>query len=151
MPRRNVVKKDTFHYKWSKSHKPVIYVKPGQSVNFEVNEVSTWAITKKSTVKDFAKIDNDKLYPLAGPVHVEGASPGDTLIVNIEKVKTADWGWTGILPGLGLLSQEFSEPDMYVWDLSHSRSYATFRKGIKIPLAPFCGVLGVSSARGGLF
>ena len=143
--------KDTFHYKWSKSHEPVLHVKSGDVVNFEVNDVTSWAITKKSKVEDLSGIKNEKLYPLAGPVYVEGASPGDTLVVDIERVQPSDWGFTAILPGLGLLSEEFSEPDLYVWDLSRSKSYAAFRKGIKVPLAPFCGVMGVAPPENGYF
>jgi acetamidase/formamidase len=150
MPRSNVVKKDTFHYLWNKSHKPVLNIKPGDRVHFEVNEVSTWQITEKSKVDDLANLDSSKLYPLAGPVYIEGASPGDALIVNVESVKPANWGWTGISPGLGLL-EEFTTPDLYIWNLRGNRKYANFVKHIQVPLNPFCGVLGVAPPEEGSF
>src|SRR5580698_813775 len=98
MTRTSVIKKDTFHYKWSKSHEPVLNVKPGDRVHFEVNEVSTWQVTEKSKAEDLVRMDESKLYPLAGPVYIEGAEPGDALVVNVESVKPASWGWTGISP-----------------------------------------------------
>ena len=148
---RNIVKKDTFHYKWSKNHKPVLHVKPGDSVYFEINEVSSWQVTEKSHVSDLSKIDDQKLYPLAGPVYVDGALPGDALVVKVEEIRTADWGWTGIIPGLGILSEEFKEPELYLWDLSRNRRYSNFKNGIKVPLNPFCGVMGVAPKEDGYF
>jgi acetamidase/formamidase len=150
MPRTNVIKKNTFHYKWSKSHEPVLNVKPGDRVHFEVNEVSSWQVTEKSKVDDLVKMDESKLYPLAGPVYIEGAEPGDALVVNVESVKPADWGWTAIMPGLGLL-EEFVTPELFIWNLRGPRKYASFVKRLQIPLNPFCGVLGVAPPEEGYF
>lgn len=151
MPKSNVIKRDTFHYLWSKSHKPLLNVKPGDRVHFEVNEVTSWQITEKSMVEDLAKIDNSKLYPLAGPVYIEGAEPGDALVVNVESVKPANWGWTAIMPGLGLL-EEFTSPAIYIWNLrGNGRKYASYVKRIPVPVNPFCGVLGVAPPEDGYF
>jgi acetamidase/formamidase len=149
LARINLIKKDTFHYKWSRAHKPVLNVKPGDRVRFEVNEVTSWQITKNSKVEDLT-INEEELYPMAGPVFIEGAKPGDALVVNVEKVTPADWGWTAIMPGLGLL-EEFTEPELFVWKLRGGAKYASFVKGIRIPLNPFCGVLGVAPPEDGYF
>ena len=124
-------------------------------MHFEVNEVSSWQITEKSKVEDLVKFDESKLYPLAGPVYIEGAKPGDALVVNVESVEPASWGWTGISPGLGLL-EEFTQPDLFIWDLrgvaSGAKKYASFvNKKIRVPLNPFCGVLGVAPKEEGYF
>ena len=149
MPRGNVIRRDTFHYKWSKDHKPLLHVKPGDRVTFEVNEVTSWQITKDSRPDDLAGIDVEKFYPLAGPVSIDGAKPGDALIVDVVDVKTADWGWSGIIPGFGLLD-EFDKPYLHIWDLENGRN-ASFTKGIKVPIRPFCGVHGVAPAHEGYF
>lgn len=150
MPRTNVIKKDTFHYLWNKSHKPVLNIKPGDRVRFEVNEVYSWQITEKTTVNDFPKLDNSKLYPLAGPVYIEGAQPGDALIVNVESIKPANWGWSAVMPPAGLL-EEFTIPYLYIWNLRGNKKFAKFVKGIPVVLNPFCGVLGVAPAEEGSF
>ena len=49
------------------------------------------------------------MYPLAGPIAVEGAAPGDTLVVEILDIQTRGWGWTAVLPGLGLLADDFPD------------------------------------------
>src|SRR5437879_5649527 len=59
-------------------------------------------------------------HPLTGPVAVKGARPGDVLTVEILEVKpAADFGWTAIRPGRGLLPEaEFPKPFLTIWDLT---------------------------------
>lgn len=147
MPRRNVVKSDSFHYKWSIHHKPVIQVKPGDTVTFQVNEVTSSQITEKSGSEDVSKLNSDMLYPLAGPVEIEGANVGDALVVDVLNVVPAKWGWSAIIPGLGLL-EEFDRPFLHIWDL-HNRKKAPFKNGIGVPVEPFCGVYGVAPKESG--
>jgi acetamidase/formamidase len=150
MPLANyTIGRDTFHYKWSRAHRPVLTVSPGDAVVFEVNDVLSWQLTPESKSPDLNGIDNEKLYPLAGPVYVEGAEPGDALVLDILEVKTDNFGWTAIIPGMGLL-EEFTQPFLYKWNL-RGEKFARFEKGIRIPISPFCGVLGVAPARAGVF
>ena len=76
---------------------------------------------------------------------VEGAEPGDTLAVEILDIHTKGWGWTAILPGLGLLADDFPEPYLRVFDLS-AGDVTYFREDITVPLAPFMGTMGVCPA-----
>jgi acetamidase/formamidase len=146
LPKANVVKRDSFHYKWSKNHKPVLHINPGDKVTLEVNEVTSWQMTENSSADDIIRLDPSKGYPLTGPVYVEGARPGDALVVNVVSVKVADWGWTAIVPGLGLL-EEFKEPFLWIWRLG--KRYAAFKNGIRIPIRPFCGAMGVAPPEDG--
>lgn len=141
---------ESFHYFWNNEYKPLIHIKTGDEVHFEVNEVTSWQITKNAKLENLVKLDLSKLYPLAGPIYVEGASEGDALSVEIEQVKTADWGWSAIVPGLGLLP-EFTDPYLWIWDLSKSEKFVDFKNRIKVALAPFCGVMGVAPKEKGSF
>ena len=85
------------------------------------------------------------MYPLAGPIAVEGAEPGDTLAIEILDIHTQGWGWTAILPGLGLLPDDFPDAYLRVFDLSHG-DVAYLREDIAIPLEPFFGTMGVCPA-----
>jgi acetamidase/formamidase len=134
---------DTFHYKWSRSHRPVVSIEDGDTVNFKINDVASWHFDKDSTSKDVARLDARKLYPLSGPVFIEGAEPGDALVVETVDVKVADFGWSAIIPGLGLLGEDFKRPYLYKWDLEDKRTIP-FERGIEIPARPFCGVMGVA-------
>lgn len=110
--------------------------------------MATWHLTESKS-EDLDHIDVSKFYPLAGPVLIEGAGPGDALVVETVNVKTADFGWSAIIPGFGLL-EEFKKPYLYKWNL-RDKKIASFEKGIKIPIRPFCGVLGVAPPERGSF
>jgi acetamidase/formamidase len=144
-----VVRRNKSHFNWSKDHNPVLRIKPGDTVKFEVNEVTSGQITSESSSADLTKLDSSRLLPLTGPIFIEGASPGDALVIRIKDVKVADWAWTAIIPGMGLL-EEFTNPYLWVWKLTNRR-YAVFKNNIKIPLRPFCGTMGVAPAEEGVF
>jgi acetamidase/formamidase len=143
LPNHYHVPLETFHYKWSRSHKPVLSVQEGDTVTFEINDVGSWQLNKDSTSEDVLRFDASKLYPLAGPVLVEGTEPGDALVVEVLDVRVGDFGWSFVQPGFGLL-EEFRKPFLYKWDLKRNKKCASFENGITIPLKPFCGVLGVA-------
>lgn len=124
-------------------------IQDGDTVTFEVNDVASWQLTEDSGSEDLDRLDESKFYPLAGPVFVEGAKPGDALVVETVGVKVADFGWSAIIPGFGLL-EEFKKPYLYKWTLK-DKKFANFEKGIKIPIRPFCGVLGVAPPERGSF
>jgi acetamidase/formamidase len=108
-------------------------------------DVSDDQIGPDSDASAIAGLDWARVYPLAGPIAVEGAQPGDTLAVDILDLHTRGWGWTAILPGLGLLSDDFTEPYLRVFDLTLG-DVAYFREDIAVPLEPFFGTMGVCPA-----
>ena len=81
---------------------------------------------------------------MTGPVFVEGAEPGDLLDVEILEIEPADWGYTIVLPRLGLLDFRFEEPFVVEWDLSGGIARSEQIPGVAIPGAPFLGVVGVA-------
>ena len=86
--------------------------------------------------------------PVCEPVYVEGAEPGDTLVVEILELRTADWGWTGVRRGFGLLEGDplLTEDRLRVWKLHpDTREPCELADtGIKVPCRPFCGCMGVA-------
>jgi len=88
-----------------------------------------------------------------GPIYVTDAQPGDTLQIDVLSVEPAEWGWTGLIPGFGLLSDEFPEPALKIWKLDKEGDFAYFddAKTIKIPLRPFAGEMGVAPGKPGAF
>lgn len=82
---------------------------------------------------------------LTGPVAVEGAVPGDVLQVDILDVKLRqDWGYTFIRPLAGTLPQDFPQHHHMTVPLDAARGEATLPWGLKLPLSPFFGVMGVA-------
>ncbi|MEP0962091.1 MAG: acetamidase/formamidase family protein [Roseobacter sp.] len=82
---------------------------------------------------------------LTGPVAVEGALPGDVLQVDILDVKLRqDWGYTFIRPLSGTLPLDFAERHDMILALDADSEMATLPWGLKLPLAPFFGVMAVA-------
>ena len=50
-------------------------------------------------------------------MHVADAQPGDTLRIDVLDVQVAEWGWSAILPGFGLLLDEYASPVLKIWTL----------------------------------
>lgn len=82
-------------------------------------------------------------HALTGPIAIEGAKDGDVLQIDVLEVKPADWGWSAISPGFGLLADEFPQPYVQFWDL-RSGTHAPLGDTIRVPLEPHLGVMGVS-------
>src|SRR3954449_1187355 len=142
MPATHYAPPDQVHYTWDAGHAPSLRIADGDTVVFHTRDVSDDQIGPGSDSSVVARMDWDRVYPLAGPVFVEGAKPGDTLAVEILDLHTQGWGWTAILPGLGLLADEFPDPYLRVFDISNG-DVVRFREDIEIPLAPFMGTMGV--------
>jgi acetamidase/formamidase len=138
------IERGRVHYKWDNSLPPVIEIDPGDVVHFETEEVTDGQVTQGADASVLTQLDFDRLYPLAGPVHVRGADPGDALEVEMLSLRPLDWGWTGIIPGLGLLAEDFKKPYIRHFDLANGE-YAELRQDIRIPLQPFCGTMGVAT------
>jgi acetamidase/formamidase len=145
MGRTHYFPTDEVHFTWDAGNAPVITIADGDTVVFETRDVSDNQIGPDSDTSVVAGLDWDRVYPLAGPVFVEGAQPGDTLAVDILDIHTKGWGWTAILPGLGLLPEEFPDPYLRVFDLTLG-DVVYFREDIAIPLTPFMGTMGVCPA-----
>jgi acetamidase/formamidase len=82
---------------------------------------------------------------LTGPIHIEGAEPGDTLEVRIQKIDLAiPYAYNGFRYGAGILSEDFPYGRTKVIPLDRDRMIANFAPGIAIPLRPFFGSMGVA-------
>ena len=142
--RTHHVPQDRVHFMWDVDHEPVLTIASGDTVVMQTRDVSDNQITPGSTAADL-DLDWDRVYPLAGPIAVEGAQPGQTLAVEILDLHPLGWGWTAILPGLGLLPDEFPDPYLKIFDLSGG-DVTHLRDDIAIPIAPFLGTMGVCPA-----
>jgi acetamidase/formamidase len=82
---------------------------------------------------------------LNGPVYVEGAEPGDTLEVRIQKIDLAiPYAYNAFGPARGFLPEDFPYRKMKIIPLDRERMVAKFAPGIEIPLHPFFGSMGVA-------
>ncbi|RJT07467.1 acetamidase/formamidase family protein [Halococcus sp. IIIV-5B] len=132
------------HRDWDRRREPVLSVESGEAVRFTCHDAFVGEITKE-TKADVLGREMTTGHPLTGPVALKGALPGDVLAVHLKRIEHDGWGYTFFRPGswgLGLLPEEFEEPSLHVWDLVEDRGQ--FVDGIKVPLDPFPGVVGVA-------
>jgi acetamidase/formamidase len=160
--------REAIHTYWDNTLPPRLTVAPGDTVVFATLEpsqgeaahnIASGAWTVPDVPPDLAAVvaasvsaeppkrpaTEQRGHALTGPVAIAGAAPGDTLVVDIVEVVPAAWGWTACGPGDGggLLQDELDEWVLHVWDLRNGRT-AIFAPGIEVPIAPFCGVMGVA-------
>jgi acetamidase/formamidase len=142
---------ERLHFAWDNSLAPVLEVEPGDSVT-----IDTWDASGHEVKRTFTNADagNRKRKPgvghaLTGPIAVHGARAGGTLVVDVLDVQPAAWGFTTFSPGRGLLPDDFSSAYIRIWDLEVEQRFARGLEGVRLPLAPFCGVMGVALAEPG--
>lgn len=142
------LKRSQVHFGWNLDFPPIVSVVSGAEVTLETQDAAGGQLSKDSTVADIAALDFERVNPVTGPIFVEGAKPGDVLQVELLNVEPGPWGWTAQIPGFGLLTDQFPDPWLHIWELEGG--WAPFMGGIKVPIQPFCGVIGVAPAESGL-
>ena len=70
------------------------------------------------------------------------------LSVEVLDFAEGHWGWTGIIPGFGLLNSDFTEPWLHI--SRYDRQSVRFTPEITLPTRPFTGTIGVAPAEAGL-
>ena len=133
------------HNRWHPDIPPALRVAAGDRVTIQTRDSFDGQIVPgKTTVDDFGSISIGRAHPLTGPLYVAGAEPGDLLAVTIEAVLPAAHGFTAILPGFGFLRDYFPKPHLIHWDLEDGFARSPQLPGVRIPGAPFMGVMGLA-------
>ncbi|MGL6236191.1 MAG: formamidase [Segniliparus sp.] len=138
------------HNRWHPDIPAAVWVKPGDSFRVHCREWFDGAIHNDDSAEDIKHAPLNGVHVLSGPIGVEGAKPGDLLLVDIldigpipqeDKGPLAGqgWGYTGIFPtdnGGGFLTEQFPDAYKAVWDFSGQT--ATSRH---IPRVSFTGIV----------
>lgn len=141
----------TCHYGWNNANTPAIRIAPGETVAFNPPDSSGGQITATSTLSDLSKLDFGKVNPVAGPIYIDGAEPGDAIKVTLLELGPSGWGWTANIPGFGLLADQFKDPALHIWKYdAASLAPALYGPGGRVPLKPFCGTIGLTPSEPGL-
>jgi acetamidase/formamidase len=130
--------------------KPVAQIAPGDTVRYP----NTWTHWGNEAVYGMTFADREPLrhryphgpYSMLGPVEVAGAQPGDVIEVSITALRTIGWGWNSFPLGVGALPHDFAEPYLHYFTFDGARTVAEFTHGIKLPMAPFLGVVATEPA-----
>jgi len=127
-----------------KNNPPVLTVASGQRVIFECRDAFNQVIQTDQDLP--VNFDMERINPATGPVYVEGAEPGDTIEIHIEKISVASQGACCIIPEFGFLAAEYPKPWTKIIPIKDG--VAIFTDKIKIPIEPFPGTIIVAPAEG---
>jgi acetamidase/formamidase len=138
------------HFGWDNSIAPVMHCAPGDTIRFDCLDAGNGHYTTRSTAADIATMNPDEINPVTGPVYVDGAEPGDALKVAIRDFAPSGFGWTAIIPGFGLLADQFADPYLHLWSYDPTGGEpAMFGRYARVPVRPFAGTIGVAPAEPG--
>jgi acetamidase/formamidase len=143
---------------------PLLRVRPGESFEAETYDASTgYFQSPEDKAVPARRPGFDKTPPLAnpiaGPVWLEGAVKGDTLVVTIEQITVDDYSWIAIGPRRGPLGESTRWPELSsdyttrIFKHTPGPSGTTrdgtlhFSDKIRWPITPFIGTLGVAPER----
>lgn len=134
------------HTVWDASLEPIEVVSSGDEVEVVTQESSGGGLRPDSTAADLASLEMTELNPVVGPFAVEGARPGDALVVDVLGIDLDTWGWTALVPGFGLLADEFPDPYLRTSavDSTPGGGGVQLLPDVVLPLAPMVGTLGVA-------
>lgn len=146
----HTIHKHHHHLGWDNSIEAVLSVEPGQTIAVETIDASGGQLHARATLDDLKALDFEQVNPVTGPVYVEGAEPGDAVAITFNAFHASGWGWTANIPGFGLLTDDFPDAALHVWNYDTSLSEpAVFAPFGQVSLKPFVGTIGLALAEAG--
>ncbi|UNC13851.1 acetamidase/formamidase family protein [Acidiphilium multivorum] len=133
---------DMIHNRWHPDIPMVATVKPGDDFILECFDWTGGFIKNNESAADVRDIDLSTVHFLSGPVAVEGAEPGDLLVVDILDIGTLpgnEWGFNGFFSkqnGGGFLTDHFPQAQKSIWDVK-----GMFTSSRHVPGVRFAGLI----------
>jgi acetamidase/formamidase len=138
---------------------PVMSIPPGTALRLWSDDAFGGALQSVDDLSA-AKVDLRFVNPQTGPFHVEGAEPGDTLVLHLVSLEPArDWGASAAIPFFGgmtstdrTVSLQDPLPDTtWIYQLDRARGTVAFAARhsdhrIELPVEPMLGTVGVAPA-----
>ena len=139
MPHR--ITRDRIAYRFDRGLPPVLEVDPGERVILETFDARTGTINADTDLLDHRHPDGAN--PATGPIHVRGAEPGDTLVVDIESIELAPSGFLAVKKGEGLLAHR---APAYATRIVPIVDGTVHFGDLRFPAHPMVGVVGTAPA-----
>jgi amidase len=125
-------------YNFSKDNAPFAYADPGEILLFQTMDCFSNTIVKEEDLT--LHIDSSTLNPAAGPVYINGAEPGDVLVVDILDIRVADQGVICTFRGCGPLCDDMEDRTKVVKIIDGAANF----NGVKFLIDPMIGVIGTA-------
>lgn len=144
---RTLHHRDHRHLGWDRAIAPAVEVAPGSSIEVVLHDAFGGQLDPHATPADVADLDLAAANPLTGPIAVSGAAPGDTVAITITELEVGSVAWTTIIPGFGLLAEDFPDPHVIVSTVEAGT--VAFGDLARLPARPFLGTIGLAPATAG--
>ena len=126
---------------------PAFEVAPGEEFTLEVRGAFADVKDVRTVPTPFTPAcDGHPLAPIAGPVKIRGAQPGDVIVVDLLEISPHGEGKTAILRDFGVLRKEFGEPWALACPVKDGKAW--FGGRIGIPLNPNLGTVSTMPTEG---
>ena len=136
------------HNRWHPDIPAVSSVRPGDVFRVECLDWTDGQIGNNDSANDVRDVELERVHVLSGPIHVDGAEPGDILVVDLLDVGAlphSQWGFTGIFDrrnGGGFLTEHFPDAKKAVWDFEGLYAKSRHLPGVRFPGIVHPGLIG---------
>ena len=136
---------DNLVYTCSASHSPKMTVRPGETFQVETELNSgNWLTSLDSSPENRSRFPY--VNPATGPVYIEGAGPGDVLVVHIEGIDLDEIGYTALGHGFNPFRNGRGPGE---WAKVHKNvriadGVVHWSDRLRIPVRPMIGVIGTA-------
>ena len=137
-------KKENLILHFDHNIEPICSIKPGEIIQVETADAEEFVKDIRSNDDIIPEsFDEDYVTPATGPIYVEGAEPGDTLVVEFLAIDIVPPSFTCALKGIGLTKDLFENaPATFVYEVKNNFLY--LNDDIRYPIEPMVGIIGTT-------
>ena len=147
------------HNRWHPDNPAAASVQPGSEFRVECREWTDSQLGNNDSANDVRDVDLTKCHMLSGPVEIQGAEPGDLLVVDILDLGPCQppqeygdapgqgWGYTGVFAkvnGGGFLTDHFPDAYKAIWDFHGQEATSRHIPGVRYTGITHPGLFGTA-------
>jgi formamidase len=136
------------HNRWHPDIPAVASARPGDSFRLECLDWTDGQISDDDDAGDIRDVALERVHVLTGPVRIEGAEPGDLLVVDLLEIgplRQSEWGFTGIFAlenGGGFLADRFPSAHKAIWEFEGIYARSRHLPGVRFAGLSHPGLIG---------
>lgn len=141
------------HNRWHPDIPAIVSVNPGDTFRIECKDWTDSQISNNDDPNDIRDVKLEVVHVLSGPIHVNGAKPGDILVVDLLDIGALpgdEWGFTGIFDrnnGGGFLTDHFPDAAKACWDLEGIYTQSRHIPGVRFAGITHPGLIGCAPSQ----
>jgi formamidase len=141
------------HNRWHPDIPSVVTVKPGDVFRIECIDWTGGQIGDNDSANDVRDVELPQVHYLSGPIAVEGAEPGDILVVDLldlGALRDSEWGFTGLFSkenGGGFLTEHYPEASKAIWNFEGIYAKSRHIKDVRFAGLTHPGLIGCAPSQ----